>query len=403
MMPRFLFAGWVLCAALLAQKAPVGRLSTVDGRTLEGTFTVAQNGRCVLAGSAGTTELGIDEVLAFDPADAVVKVSDPPHRVWLRSGVELPAVQIRGKAAAAGQPAALLVGLPVGATVEVPLSALAAIRHGGSERPEPRSFAGDRLEPPDNNDLLYVQKDGKATRSSVTVTGLLDQQVEFELRGKAYDFELVGVAAIVFGRNTGIASDRQQKPRASVELTTGELLEGRLLELGATVRLRLDEGAIVEAPVETLFRLGIASDRLRWLSDLKPQVAQTPAFDRVWPWTVDRSVAGSGFLIGGKAFRRGLGMVPRTRLTYELGGGYDVFEASIGIDDRGGPQAHAIFRVLVDDKVAYESPPQMRGTPAVALAIELHKCQRLAIEVDFGKNYDLGDYCAFADARIVRR
>ncbi len=402
-MPRFLFAGLSLCSALCAQAAPIGKLVTIDGRTLNGTFTVDASGRAVLDGTGGKVELSLDEVLGFEPEGAVQQVVEAPHRVWLRSGIELPAVRITGKAGGAGKPSLLIVELPVGATIELPLGALAAVRHGGSERPAPVSFAADRVAVPDNNDLIYVQKDGKATRSSVTITGLQEQLVDFELRGKSYDFSLLAVTAMVFGKNTGFAADRQTRPRATLVLTTGEHLEGKLLELGATVRLRLDEGAVVEAPSQRVFRMEIASDRLRWLSEWKPQVAQTPAFDRTWPWTVDGSVAGPGLVIGGRRWSRGIGMVPRTRLTYELAGEYDVFEAMIGIDDRGGPQAHAIFRVLVDDKVAYESVAHTRGMPATAVLVELHKCRRLAIEVDFGKNYDLGDYCAFADARVVRR
>lgn len=402
-MPRILFAGLVLWSALAAQSPPVGKLATIDGRTLRGAFTVAAGGQVRIVGADGTTDLTLDEVLAFEPDDAVRTPIEAPHRVWLRSGVELPAIRLTGKPADAGGPSRLGVELPVGATLELALGSLAAVRHGGPERPAQPSFAADRLDPPANNDLLYVVKDGKATRSSVTITGLLDGRIDFELRGKAYDFDLAGVTGIVFGKNTGFAADRQGRPRASLELTTGERLEGGLLELGANARLRLDEGNVVEVPSARVFRLAVTSDRLKWLGDLTPAVEQTPAFDRTWPWTTDRSIAGPGFQIGGKSFARGLGMVPRTRLTYDLGGSYDVFEAVIGIDDRGGPQAHAVFRVFVDGKIAFESAGRTRGMPGEAVRVELGKCRHLAIEVDFGKNYDLGDYCAFADARVVRR
>ena len=83
--------------------------------------------------------------------------------------------------------------------------------------------------------------------------------------------------------------------------------------------------------------------------------------------------------------------------------GADVFEASIGIDDRGGPESHAVFRVFVDDKLAFESTGKIRGEPAEALRIALQKAKSLAIEVDFGRNFDLGDYCVFADARVLQQ
>lgn len=402
-MPRLLTAGLVFCSALAAQSPPVGKLATIDGRALVGALAVAADGKVRLDGADGVVELALDELLSFEPEGVVLAPVEVPHRVWLRSGVELPAVRLAGRPAAAGAPSRLAVELPAGATVEFALGSLAAVRQGGPERPEQPSFAADRLDPPANEDLLYVVKDGRASRSTVTITGLLDGKIDFDLRGRAYDFDLAGVTGLVFGKNTGFAADRHSKPRASLELTTGERLDGRLLVFGAEVRLQLDEGAVVAVPGSRVFRLGIASDRLRWLSELTPSVEQTPAFDRTWPWTVDRSVAGPGFQLGGKAFTRGIGLVPRTRLTYDLGGAYDVFEAFVGIDDRGGPQAHAVFRVLVDDKVAYESVGRTRGQPPELVRVELGKCRRLAIEVDFGKNYDLGDYCAFADARVVRR
>jgi len=403
-MPRILFAG-LLLGSLAAQSGPTGSVSTIDGRSFPGALTVGTDGhvRVAIAGTDAPVSLALDEITSFAVADAAGKPASTPHRVWLRSGLELPAVRLAGRPAAAGKPAALAIELPAGATVELPVSTVRAVRHGGPERAEPASFLADLAEPPDNGDLLYILKDGTAQRFTVTVTGMQPEKIEFELRGKAHEFELAAVTAIVFGKNTGFAADRQVLPRTAIDLVTGEHLEGRLLELGANLRLRLDEGAIVEVASSQLLRLSVASDRLVWLSDLEPKVEQTPAFDRAWPWTKDRSLAGPGFVLGGKTWGRGLGMVPRTRLLYDLGGKFDLFEATIGIDDRGGPQAHAVFRVFVDGKVAFESAGRTRGMPPEVVRVELGRCQQLALEVDFGKNYDLGDYCVFADARVLRR
>ena len=234
--------------------------------------------------------------------------------------------------------------------VKLPLSMLRAIRQGGLMRPQPSLFADDLETPPANNDLIYVVRDGQARRSAVSVSHLTDKTIEFELRGEAYDFDLKGLAAVVFGANTGFPPDRQPRPRAVVALTTGERLEGKSLSLGETLRCRLDEGFVVEVPMRNLHKFDVSSDKLVWLSELRPEVVQTPAFDRVWPWHVDRSTAGPGFDLAGRHYERGIGLVPYTKLTYTLDGRFDVFEAKIGIDDRGGPAAHAIFRVLVDGK-----------------------------------------------------
>ena len=44
-----------------------------------------------------------------------------------------------------------------------------------------------------------------------------------------------------------------------------------------------------------------------------------------------------------------------------------------------------------------------RGEAAQAVRVDLKKAKSLAIEADFGKNYDLGDHCAFADARVLQQ
>lgn len=390
-----------LAAPSAAQGDPTfdGLLHTVDGRVLEGQLAVDEAG----VASIGGATFPFADVLSFDRRDATVVPLATPHRVWLRSGAELPATKLRGKPAGDGAPALLVVTLPSALEVELPLTMLRAVRHGGPDRPEPALFAADLQKPQPNEDLIFVQKDGKAQRSAVRITGLGTGSIDFTLRGSEYEFDFAGLSAIVFGANTGFAPDRQPRPRAVVDLTSGERLEGRVLSIGGTMRLRLDEGSIVEIRPLQLGRFRVASDRLVWLSDLTPNVEQTPAFDRTWPWTNDRSPAGPALVIDGRRFERGIGMVPRTRLTYTLDGRYDRFEAWIGIDDRGGPQANAIFRVAVDGKPVFESQPKTLGQPAEPVVVELHKCRLLTIEVDFGKNYDLGDFCAFADARVVQR
>lgn len=45
----------------------------------------------------------------------------------------------------------------------------------------------------------------------------------------------------------------------------------------------------------------------------------------------------------------------------------------------------------------------VRGQAPAALRVALNKAKTLTVEVDFGKNYDLGDFCAFADARVIQK
>jgi hypothetical protein len=403
----FLLAAAALLAAATspAQDGVPGSVQTIDGRTLVGVTRIDDQGKVVVRADSGEAALTLAEVTMFTRADVVQKPADAPHRVWLRSGLELPAVRIAGKPAASGTPAQVTIELASGVVFDVPLGTVRAIRQGGKERPVPALFAADLQKPSDSSDLIYVVKDGKAQRSAVVVKAISGERIDFLLRDSAYDFEMTGLCAVVFGSTTGFAPDRQGKPRTRVVTSSGEPLEGRLQSLDARGAVcRLDEGTVVTVPAERLASLQVASDRLAWLTERKPaKVEQTPAFDRTWPWSAERTPAGPGFVLGGKSFTRGLCLVPRAALTYDLEGKFDVFETTIGIDDRTGPDAHAIFRVLVDGQAVFTSEPMTRGKPAVAVRVELHKAKTVTLEVDFGKNYDLGDYCVFADPRVVQQ
>ena len=400
--PGLFMAIGLFALASMAQ-GPLVDLTTIDGRQASGSVTVADGLVSLTQEDGAAFELPLGDVLAM-ACSGGASMSEPGDLlVWLRSGSVIPARKIDGTAGGSGKTPMLSLDTAAGARIEVPLSSVAAIR---SRSAEPGTFRADLEEPALNLDYLFIVKEGVPQKFSVTVESIHDGRVHFDLRGASYDFSLVGedsVAGIVFGKNTGFAPDRQRRPRVLATMRSGERLEGKLKKLDSTLCLLLDEGVDFEAPSAGLLRLDVLSDKLTWLGSLQPKVEQTAAFDRVWPWTVDRSPAGEGIVLGGKVYSRGVVLVPRTRLIYDVGGRYDVFEAVIGIDDRGGPQAHAIFRVLGDGKLLFESVPRIFGQQPSPIRIELNRCRLLAIEADFGKNFDLGDLCAFADARIVQQ
>jgi hypothetical protein len=403
---RYPTASALLCCALLSVAVPGqarGIVRAVDGRVWTGSLTVTEAGRAEVATDEGKVELAVADIVSFEQEGTDVRSVRTEHQVWLRSGAVLPAKQLAGHAGSDGAPSMLVVQLPCEAVLELPLGVLRAVRHGGLMRPQPALFEQDLAAPPANEDVLYAVGKFKTQRSLVTFTAFTERTVEFLLRGDEYEFGTEGLAGVVFGQNTGFAPDRQARPRTALTLTTGERIEGRLLSLGEVVRCRLDEGCVLNVEVARLHRMEVASDKLIWLTDLTPKVEQTPAFDRTWPWYNNRSVAGPGFELAGKRYERGLGLVPRTRLTYDLGGRFDVLEALIGIDDRGGPAAHAVFRVHADGEQVFESAPMVRGQAPATLRVALNKAKTLTVEVDFGKNYDLGDFCAFADARVIQK
>ncbi len=390
------------CAFALAvsasAQAPEASVATIDGRSLRG--AVSFDGTSLTVAGASMS-LGDALSIRFDEA-ALEPAKSAPYSVWLRSGSIVPCTRIDGIAAKDGAPPTLVAIGASGCEVKMPLSTVAALR---SRANDPQTFVADRAAPDENLDFLYVVKNGEPQRFSVLVDTIDQGVARFDLRGSQYEFALHGddsVAAIVFGKNTGFAPDRATGSRCQVSLTGGESLGGALLSIAdGTLRMRLDEGSELTASLSRVRAIDVASDKVAWLSALQPKVEQTAAFDRVWPWTVDRSPAGAGIRVHGVTYARGLVLVPKTRLTFDLGGKFGRFECVAGLDERSGPLAHAVLRVVADGKVVWEATQDGAKAAPHALRLAIAGCKQLSLEADFGENFDLGDLCAFADARVL--
>ena len=161
---------------------------------------------------------------------------------------------------------------------------------------------------------------------------------------------------------------------------------------------------------ERIHGIAVHSDRLVFLSELEPsEVEETPAFglrdENTRQWMVNRTPLGEGIHIGGSDPREvdtGLVMRPRTRLTYDLGGQFDTFNATVCIDRRSSGPAHAVFRVLSGEQVLFNASMTLETEPKT-IELEVDGVERLTIEADFGENFDFGDHCAFAEARLIKR
>lgn len=386
-----------LALSIARAQSPEVVVQTIDGRSLKG--AVSFDGVRLTVG-ANTITLGDAMSLRVDES-ALEKTKPVSFCVWLRSGSVIPCSRIDG-AAADGKQSVVRVDGASGIAFEFPLSTVAALK---SRANDPQTFVVDRAAPDENLDYLYVVKGGEPQRFSVLVEAIGSGVARFDLRGSQYEFALHSedsVAAIVFGKNTGFAPDHAVGPRAQVALVGGELVGGSLLSIDSSgLRMRLDEGTEFSARLALVRSVDVASDRLAWLSSMSPKVEQTAAFDRLPIWTEGRSPAGPGIRLGGASFARGFVLVPRTKLTFDIGGRYDTLECVAGLEDRCGPVAHATMRVLADGKTIWESTVARERATPMPLRLPIVGCKQLTLEADFGDNFDLGDFCAFADARVV--
>ena len=95
-------------------------------------------------------------------------------------------------------------------------------------------------------------------------------------------------------------------------------------------------------------------------------------------------------------------MHSRCLLTYNLDGRFSEFRSKVGFLPPEGRIGQAIIRVLGDGKTLYENLDAKGDQPPADLKIPVTGVRELTLEVDYGKNDDVGDRVAFANARLLR-
>jgi len=93
--------------------------------------------------------------------------------------------------------------------------------------------------------------------------------------------------------------------------------------------------------------------------------------------------------IGGQEFADGITMVAGGALYLNLAGGSEKFTATIGMD--GASPVSAIFRVIGDDKVLYESKPKQGGDAPEKISVDTHGVKTLALDVRVQGDIHYGD------------
>lgn len=89
-------------------------------------------------------------------------------------------------------------------------------------------------------------------------------------------------------------------------------------------------------------------------------------------------------------------------MTYRLDQPWSRLQADVGIDDSTGGQGSVGFRVFVDGKLKFSSPPIRGGGPPQAVSIDLAGGKRLDLVVDYGEAGDVMDHADWLGARLVK-
>ncbi len=150
-----------------------------------------------------------------------------------------------------------------------------------------------------------------------------------------------------------------------------EDLAGQRLRYAVAVRSA--EGALAGPGPKVEFQMPLPADA--FLDELAP-VRQ----EQAWGFPGKNQAANGGPLrIGGKTFRRGVGVAVPSRLSYALRGRFRRMEAKAGIDGAAALGLRAVFQVELDGQEAFRSPMVRYGDPAVEIEVDLGAARGLTL------------------------
>jgi hypothetical protein len=213
--------------------------------------------------------------------------------------------------------------------------------------------------------------------------------------------------AVSSDKLAGIRFYRPRAPRGAPTCLIEDVLGNRIwvksLRLdGTQLKAESALGFFTAFELKLVKVLDYSIGKVVYLSDLQPaSVRETPFFDIVWHYTVDKNLRGDPLRLDGKQYKRGLSLHSRCRLTFSIAGKYKRFVADVGIDDSVGQLGHVICQVIGDGKTLFESEIE-GGQPPKKLELNIKNIRSLVLFVDFGERLDIGDRLNFADAKLIR-
>jgi hypothetical protein len=258
-----------------------------------------------------------------------------------------------------------------------------------------------------NRDLVRFRNGDVA---SGTFEGFTPDNHDIRLKpesGESRSIIVSELSAIAF--NPTLARNRKPKgPYVRLVLRDGTRLAATQAAAdGKTLKAKTLFGQAVEIAVADLVSCDVLQATAIDLADLKPRkVAGAGFLGNGWNWVANRTVRGQPLRLlsseGESTFDRGLGMHPRTTITYDLGGKYRRFEALVGLDAETGAGGRAAVRIFVDGKEQMlPDLAKLASGPAIPVRIDLENAKELTLAVDFGP---AGDVCAdvnWGGARLV--
>jgi hypothetical protein len=397
-----LVAATIVLAALHGHAAAKDTLVLLDGKRIEAEV------KSIDAATGKIAAVGLDAPLELQGLRTLTRpkreIKRPPgaFAVHLAGGGELLASSLK----VADEKVAVSSAY---GDASLPLESVRALVFASDNKAEGRPDASDQgreaiaaalAQPPGEKDSLLVVVEGKVQTLSGLVSEWKLTGVAFDWEGQSRDIPFARVYAVVLAQ---LGPPHDATGECRVANTDGSTITGRVAGLAdGKLAVALAKGVSISIPWEAVQSIAVKSDRLVYLSDLKPLAADTrPVVTLPRPWRADRGVMGGPLTLGSQTFDKGLGVMSRTELTFSQPAGFDALAATIGLDASAQGRGNCEFVVVVDGREAFraalsgKSPPQEIRVPTAGAS-------RVSLVVEPGEDLDLADHADWCDARFLK-
>jgi hypothetical protein len=344
-----------------------------------------------LTGDGVPEGLTLDDLRRIDLPQAAAAETNPAVIAELRGGG-----RILGKSVAIADERCQ-IEWPHGEKLAVSIDVVRALRlEPAVANPE---FDKAVAAPAADADRIFFKVDGKFDRLAGLVISLTADELKFQLEGQERTLPRNRLYGIAFAQ----AQAEDDKTGCLVLLHGGSRLAGDLTGLaGGKATLELPGGGKVAFPWSAAARVEVRSQRVAFLSDLKPtSVEESALVTLTRPWRRDANVLGKPLTLGGKVFDKGIGVHARSSLTFAAAGQYDTLAAVIGIDAAAGGKGDCVYSVLGDGQPIFTK--RVKGSdPPQEIRLEISRCEQVTLLVEPGADLDLADHANWCDARFIK-
>ena len=218
--------------------------------------------------------------------------------------------------------------------LSIPLARVIGVHLAPMERKEsPESFAR-RLKTRGSEDVLLARtKNGEVVAIPGVLEGADSDRLRFVYQGKSRTLPIAQVEGVILA--TRAEPEAADAVQGRFRLADGVAISGRWKDLDTvTWKVATPWGQELKLPAGEVTEVRFRGGRMTYLSDLTPsKVEEVPYFGRKLPWRRDVNLLGEPLKMDGRTYARGIAVHSRSVLTYELGGKYATFEATVGFDD----------------------------------------------------------------------